>query len=326
MRYFATLLLVCLLFKTHAQVHVGPKKIPTDYRTGSFSASDIQKLKSTTTLFVLQDKDFDNIKEWEDAIKSVWTVSPFKIAKRTELEQSNNRYSYFTFGNFTSDNSISESPTSKLLMTWQHFSYDLWIPGSGNFNEDDDREMSYARILIYPDTMALNYPRKISSSHDMYVNSLLYTSVLYNWQPYMLKGYLKIVNDLLLNKESRSLYTDDEDKSALKVLKTDTLYIPDYINNKSDHRGERETVEATDLKELYDNYTNPVRVVSSSELNQIILNASKPVYFLAFIKSHPNRYINVFDSKSGKSLFTRCAVKGTNFSYKYLKELNRLIR
>lgn len=327
MRALTTLLFICLFLQSNAQVFVGPKKIPTDYRTGSFSASDIQRLKSSTTIFVLQDKDFENINEWEKAIKSVWTVSPIKLVKRTELDQNKcNKCSYFTFGHYSDDNSISESSTSKLHMTWQHFSYDLWMPPSGKTNDDDDNETSYARILVYPEKMVFNYPRKIASSHDIYVNAPLYTTLLYNWQPFMLKGYLKMVNDLLISKETRSLYTDDEDKSALKILKTDTLYIPDYVNIKTDHRGEREAIETTDLKELNDNYPNPVRIVSTEELKQIILAASKPVYFLSFIKSHPERYLNVFDSKSNKSIFSRSAVKGTNFNYKHLWEIYRLTR
>lgn len=96
-----TLLFASLCFKSNSQILIGDREIATTNNPGHLSEEYMQELKSTTTLFVLQNSDYESLAAWDDAIKSVWTITPYKIIKPDELSQyDNGKYSYFTFGGF----------------------------------------------------------------------------------------------------------------------------------------------------------------------------------------------------------------------------------
>ena len=48
-------------------------------------AAYTEKLKHSTTLFVLQYKDYEHLAAFDRAIKEVWTYTPYKIIKPEEL-------------------------------------------------------------------------------------------------------------------------------------------------------------------------------------------------------------------------------------------------
>lgn len=53
-------------------------------------------------------------------------------------------------------------------------------------------------------------------------------ALLYNWQPGILTGYLKEINDHMVSGETKQVDDERKEKAPLKSLATDTLYIPDY--------------------------------------------------------------------------------------------------
>lgn len=308
----------------HAQLQVGSNKTGTMNAAGRLSSEDLAKLKQTTTLFVLQDADYANVSDWEEAIKSVWTITPFKIVSRDEIgSMGNGNYSYFTLGGYVYQ-SASSSPMKFKNQTVNavHLTYDLWMP-NGN------KEEYFARLQLYPDnaTMFDASTTHLNKKQNSRISSELYTkTILHNWTPYMLKGYLKTVNDRLLSGEHRGPYTEEDNPGALAALRTDTLYIPDYVNIKFNLLTAKDKVEETDMKELRSAYDYPVRVVSKAELGRIIKNSSKPVYYLVYTKAATDKFLNVYNSKTGNLLFARYSPMSHNFKYKDLKDIEKLVK
>lgn len=307
-----------------AQIQVGSNKVATANVAGKLNSDDVVRLKNTTTLFLLQDADYAKVAEWENAIKSVWTVTPFKVITRDELgNYRNGNYSYFAFGGYAYQSATS-SPMKFKNQTVNaiHLTYDLILP-------KDNGEEYFARLQLYPDnsTMFDASTAHLNKKQGARIGGELYTTTkLHNWSPFILKGFLKTVNDRILAQEHRGPYTEETNSPALAALKTDTLYIPDYVNIKFNLLTAKDKVEETDVKELRSSYQYPVRVLPREELAQIISRSNKPVYCLIYTKAATDKFLNVFEAKSGQLLYARYDALSHNFKYKDLKELEKAIK
>jgi hypothetical protein len=308
----------------NAQILVGSNKAATMNVAGKLSSNDLAKLKETTTLFLLQDADYRNVAEWEAAIKSVWTYTPFKVITRDELgNYRDGNYSYFAFGGYAYQSATS-SPLKFKNQTVNaiHLTYDLILP-------KEKGEDYFARLELYPDnsTMFDAASTHLNKKQGARIGGELYTTTkLHNWSPFILKCFLKTVNERLLTGAHRGTYTEETNTEALTALKTDTLYIPDYVNIKFNLMTTKDKVEETDMKELRSSYPYPVRVLPKEELAQIIATANKPVYCLIYTKATTDKFLNVFNAKTGQMLYARYDALSHNFKYKDLKELEKAIK
>lgn len=328
MKKYVLIPLVTLALQAGAQIQVGSNEIASMNRAGKISADDLAALKKTTTVFTLPYKDYADKDLFEEAIRQVWTITPFRIIKPDEMGDYVRKegYSLFSFGGFvTTRNSSSGS----MGMSNMHLAYDLWMPET---NKKGKVSQSYfARILIYPDnetffTAMRNSGRKNDDFSSRLLSFVYNDAVIYNWSAGLLKGYLKKVNDCLQQHEERGPFSEEEDKKALSSLKNDTLYVPDYVQirynmftgaEKADEEGGDE-----DMKKAY---PYPVKMVSKAQLDALLLDKSRPVKYLVYVKSSTDKFINVYDSGTGKLLYARYVKISYNFRNKDLSKLAKLI-
>lgn len=309
-----------------AQIQIGTNEIATMNRAGRISDDELAALKNTTTLFTLPYKDYKQQQQFEAAIASVWTLTPFKIIKPDEMGQyiKQGGYSVFSFGGFMTTRNGTAASASNM-----HLAYDLWLPEvkkNGNVKQN-----YFARILIYPDNETLftamrNAGRRNDDFSTKLLSFLYNDAVIYNWSAGLLKGYLKEVNDHLLKKEERGPFTEEADKAALGSLKNDTLYVPDYVNVKfnmfSGAEAADEDASDEDMKKAY---PFPVKLVSKEELDRLLLDKSEAVKYLVYVKSSTDKYIDVYDSGTGKLLYARYVKLSYNFKNKDLGKLAKTI-
>src|SRR6218665_2599204 len=123
MKKYLTGLALLLSLNTSAQIQIGSNEIATMNRAGSISKDDLNQLKKTTTLFTLPFKDYQQQEQFEAAIQSVWTISPFKIINPDELGKyiGQEGYSVFSFGGFMITRGGSAPSATNM-----HLAYDLW--------------------------------------------------------------------------------------------------------------------------------------------------------------------------------------------------------
>ncbi len=308
-----------------AQIHIGSNQIATANRPGKIKSADWEQLKKTTTLFTLPYKEYTHIDDYNKAIQSVWTITPFKIIRPEEMEDYMGKgdYSFFSFGGYvTSSRSGAASDPSSM-----HISYDLWQPVKGSKSKQD----YFARIIIYPDNQtfftAMRNINRRKSDYSAKMLSFIYNdAVLYNWGAGLLKGYLKKVNDHLSAKDERGPFSEETDKQSLSNLGSDTLYVPDYVfikfNMFSGGEKKDEDVEEEDLKKAY---PHPVRIVSGAELHDLILNSPRKINYLVYIKSSTDKYINVYSS-DGRMLYANYTPLSYNFKNKDLAKIAKFAR
>ncbi len=321
MKTLGYLWLLCLPLITHAQIQVGSNQIATANRPGKIKPAELERLKQTTTLFTFPYKSYEDLEAYEAAIRSVWTLTPFKVIKPDEMKSfmGQEGYSFFSFGGFIT---VRENAGANNM----HLAYDLWLPGKGG----KGRHSYFARIMIYPDnqtffTAMRNVNRRKDDFSSRMLSFVYNDAVLYNWGPGFLKGYLRKVNDQLLAKDERGPYSEEADKPALARLKTDTLYIPDYVFIKFNmFVGSEKKDEEADESDLGKTYPFPVKIVPAEELNKMILTAQTPFLYLTYTKSSTDKYINVYSSE-GNLLYARYTALSYNFKYKDLGKLAKLI-
>ncbi len=319
MKRISLIVILLLGFNADAQINVGSNAISSMNKAGKLSEDDINELKQTTTLFTLQYKDYDRITEFEKAISEVWKITKFKIIKPDELGQYEGKdgYSYFTFGGFyrvTTHSMANASPHP----TSQHLSYDLWTPDINKKGKMKGNNY-YSRILLSPDAKVFSAAVESYGRHfsDKMVTFLYNEAVFYNWSPGLLKGYLKTVNDLLAEQETRGPFTSDEDEQGLMKLRRDTLYVPDYVNISYSGLTGTEQVPDEDEKETPTGYPFKIKYVTTAQLNEMIMNPAKPFYYLVYVRSSTDKFVNVYKSDKGM-VYARYKAMSYNFKSKDL--------
>jgi hypothetical protein len=328
MIFMKNLIWVVLLLQVitaNAQIQIGSSDNPALNRAGKIAPDDLARLKASTTLFTLPYGDYTLQAEYEKAIKKVWTITPFKIIKPDEINQylGKANVSIFSFGGFMRQQQGATSSQSNM-----HLLYDLYMTTpkkNGKLVTD-----YFARISIFPDTKTFitavkNSNRSNSDFSGRVLNYIYNEAVIHKFNPGFLQGYLKLVNDALLAAEERGLFAEHEDAKALASLKTDTLYVPDYVNIKVNaFTGQEERDD--DDGSLQEAYPFPIKVVPAAELSNMIINSTRPIKYLVYTKSSTDKFINVFDSETGVMLYGRYAKLSYNFKNKDLSKLAKSIK
>jgi hypothetical protein len=317
----ALALLTCV--GANAQINVGSKEVPGN-KAGSLSEDDMNDLKKTTTLFTLQQKDYAHQEDFEKAIAEVWKVTKFKIirpeeVKKYELQEG---YSFFTMGGFYTQHAGSNHMTTYTL----HMSYDLSIPEVGKKGKVTDHQY-FTRMILALDANGMR--RSISGfsrSSDDRLKTFMYKEAHFdNWGAGFLKGQLTTINGALMAGETRELGFEEEQDELLAALKTDTLYVPDYVNERfsaltgGDHEGDK------DESSLRESYSYPLKMVKAEEINSMIMNSTKPFYYLVFVRAQHDKYINVYRSDKG-IIYARYQNQSFNFKYKDLSRIEKAVK
>lgn len=320
------LLIAFLLLSTtagYAQIQVGSRVIPSMNIAGKIGKAEMAEFKKSTTIFTLQFKDFDHIEDFQKAIAKVWTVTPFKIVRPDELgDYMKEGYSIFMYGSILIEKNGVVKGT--------HLFDELWLPRVKK-NGKINREL-LARITLYPDFDAVKEGSQTygildgKEKRSKKGNYLYNEAHFYNWNAGFLMGYLKVVNDGLTSEVERGPYSEMTDKAAMSKLKTDTLYIPDYIYTKFNMFTGAETAkDDQDDSDIKSNYPYPFKVLPAAELSDLILNSKKPIKYLTYTKSSTDKFLNIFDSETGKMIFARYVKVSYNFKNKDLRRVEKAI-
>lgn len=308
---------------TFAQIQVGSATHTKG--PGKISDEDITKFKASTTYFVLQERDYGHQADFEKAIAKVWTVTPFKIIKASEMSAlDKNKSSIFFFGGFVTTRQGRSTTTFH-----PHLSYDLFM-FSTNKKGKTEQNM-FAKFLLHLDgesyRFILRYANGNSARFSENVIPFLYNEAeMQNWSPLMLSGYLKVINDGLTSGSLRSVFEEYTNKDGIKALQSQTLYVPNYVNTKFNmFTGDEKDTEDddTDLKSAY---AFPSQYTTLADLETAAQNNPNGIFYLSYIKNSTDKYVSVFNSKTGEMLYTAYTPVSYNFKLKDLKRISAKVK
>lgn len=292
--------------------------------SGQIALYDVERLdqlKKGTTYFVIKEPDFKIPEEYIDIIKKYWTYSKIAFIKKEEiLAHLQPENSFFMVGGY------SKYVKMKYIsydLTYVYF--DLWMGSEKYFKNnkgkafDEYDQQTIARIELFTDYPTLEKPGMVyNDDYDEYEH-------IRNWGPGYLKNYLQYLTVLLEKKEPRALNAYHIDRTKIKELSEQTLYVPDYILikfNKWNGKEDERHVE----KELFKDYEFKYQLISNDELNQKILQSETPFYYLVYVKSSTDQFVSVVNSKDGSLLYTMYYRFSYNIKDKDIGDLSKAIK
>jgi len=308
-----------------AQIQIGSAEIPRLNRAGDLDEDDLEAFRATTTVFYIQARDRPRRADFERALRDVWTITPFIVATPDEMAdyEDGRKYSSAGFGGFVVQQQGRMTGSTSL-----HLSYDINI---ARFNRRGEvkGERLLARFLIEADAATqskfLNPVTFYSETRQgKALRALYYDAEIYNWGPGFLRTYARIINDALLAKDKRGIFTGVSDDKALRALKRDTLFMPPRLRagsakNRADEEGdEREA----DLAEAYG---HPIAFIADDVLQQRILDGVLPTYYLQYVRSSSDKHVAVFDGRAGRIIYADYTPISFGFKSKDLKKIARAI-
>lgn len=309
---------------TFAQIQVGSAQ--STKGPGKISNEDLAAFKKTTTYFILQEKDYANAAAFQAAIEKVWTITPFKIITPNERRGLNlSQSSFFDFGGFVVTRQ-GRSTTSVHV----HLSYDLFMLSPNK--KDKLIQNTFGKFLLHLDGDAYKYISRYAMSNSKRfgekVGPYLYNEAeMQNWSPLMIAGYLKVINDGLTSNTLRSVFEEYIDKEAIKELEKKTLYIPNYVNTKFNMFTGTEKDSEVDEGDLKTAYPLPSQYISLADLEQSAQsNKEQGFFYLSYIKSSTDKYVSIFEGKTGKMIYTAYTPVSYNFKTKDLKRIANKVK
>ena len=154
---------------------------------------------------------------------------------------------------------------------------------------------------------------------DDHMKRVILEGKFFNYEPGFIVNYLRLFNDYLLKNKEKNQF--DNIKESLGFLKQKTLYIPDYVleqfNKFKGFRGYK-----FEEKDLMKDYQYKYEMVSSEELNDLILNAEEDIYFYTFIRGTTDAYHTITNGLTGEVLYSRYDPLTYNISDKDFKKIS----
>lgn len=254
----------------------------------------MEELRQSTTIFILQYRDYDQLAAYEKAIKESWTYSPYKIIRPEELKayEGKKGFTFFTFGAYY---------TGKHHHT-KHLVCGLWCPILGRHDRLKS-QFFYTSIFLYPEHNALVDMHPYFLSQHKYdvtlMHDMLDTVQFKNWNADFLKGYLQTANAFITRNESLGVW-NSYSNDKLHELKTDTLYIPDYVKIKEEFWHSKYYADTAITEAfMHSYYPYPIRFVSTGQLSQLLADNKRNIHYMVLAIDGSDKYISVYSSHDG---------------------------
>jgi hypothetical protein len=284
------------------------------------NVAEIPKIKQGTTFFAMKDPNSPKATAFVTAIKKAWNFSKVECIKYTDVEKNiapNNSFVTITANMISSNSTTASTETHIYLELWTtngKFTYDP--KKRKHFNQAD--KVSIATLELFPDYITQNNP---SSLYKMDFDA---TGHLKNWGTGIVYNYVQELNRLLLKAEERSFKTVITNKEELKKLSSQTLFIPDYVLVKYNKNNDDETDKYKD-KELFDGFNLSYKVLPTAELNDKIVSATTPFYYLLLIKTTDDKLVTITNSATGEIIYMAYNEIVSNFKTADLKDIQKTI-
>jgi len=295
---------------SQAQINVGPD-YDVGQKAGKIAEEDIAALKSSTTIFF--SRKTDHLPTLKKAVEEVWKITPIKVVPFSDANKYQGlEYSYL---------SISTIEISGNGAVNTHYTLNLWM----NVKKKNGKlkDLHFCRIELHPEAKVHDSKDDIDARTDF---NFLYNEVdLPNWKPGFIKNYLKQVNNKLTKREGLWLYKKQKDEVKLKKLKSKTLYIPDYVRLNYN----KFTSKVNKLKgeeELMQPYPYKYEFLMADEISKKILNSAEPIYYMIYVQSSTNKFVTVYESTTGKIIYSMNKKLSYNFKPVDLKNLSKAIK
>lgn len=329
-----------------AQINVGSIR-RTQFNAGDFEPKNLDALRQAETLFIMRPGDEDEMAKWQALLNEVWTVNKITVIKRDDLSEylkNSNKDSYAFLGLEGHATTVKMETVSYIN---SHYYLHLSMGGDEIPYTDKERKQyakrgeimeprfkirSFARITVYPDgelmVLADQFRHSFSLTDDQKNDHMDYVfneAHFYNWELGFLKNALQEVNRLLDKGETRWIYGESSNDPQLRILRRETLYVPDYLLIKfnkftgNEDKRHRKT-------ELFNGYEYQYEMIDASELSAKIMDAEEPFYYFNYIRSSTDAFYTIINALTGEIIYSEYDPMTYNIKPKNIKAVSRAIK
>jgi hypothetical protein len=309
MKRILLIIMLVISIENYAQV-----AITSSYRGANeeFEKGEMEKFKSTTTIFVLP--QLNKKEDYEKILKEVWTVTPYKVVEYKDfnvLEFVDGTYSFSTL-----DGDIISTSKGTVFV---HTNFVIRILDKEKFDKGFKKlkpeEKKYNRKfkdlfnesttyiarapLCVNNTFLADAMRTGSDEKAAVLFARMFTENCFtNTNLGMLKNYFQQINKILSKGEHIGLY-DDFTNPEITKLKDNTLYIPEaYMMEYNAWKITEKLRDEKDLKKLLEDYKYKYQFIKDEDLEKKILN-NEEIYYLRYVSMNANKYLQVVNAKTG---------------------------
>jgi len=314
MNKFLLFLAVFISINAFSQINIGQNDMNTT-KPIPFKESDITLLSKTTTLFVYRKGDESNIEEFKKSLTSVWDISTLEFISVEEYESNkyDQSYSFITISGYNLSTSRGTYYGAQNTSTSTFVYLSLWL-------QNGDETISYFRIELFPSFKSITKMNSFTHKDKNKALEYMYGDAeIRNWNLGFIKNYLAFINKNLKEKKTQWMY-ESQVKPEIKKLKTNTLYIPDYvlIEMKKMSGDESNKFSASDIMK---GYPYDYKIVSNKELSELILESSEPIYYLIYVRSVTDKFVTIVNSETSEIIYSSYKPISYNFKNKDIKNI-----
>lgn len=322
-----TILIIVLLFGFVMQAQVAISMATGMNGKSKFEKERFTVFKNTTTIFVLN--NLYEKKQYEDMLKSCWTITPFEVVALDDFKYENylsDKYSFCMLDGYSNNSqrgTITKFYLHFYILDMEHINKKIKKYKGTNFFDfiiDKRRNLAYIDLIpkaeIYdltentsPYSLApgeaqmffYSYFNNEKSKDGIKISNKIYNeNVFHNYNLGMLKNNIQNINRLLLNQVFCSF--DEEVVSPdVKQLKKQILYLPDYLKKEYHTKPiEYKEYSKEKLDKILSPYPYKIEFISEKELETKILN-NEEFYYLNF--GYHLRYFQIVNSKTGDVIY-----------------------
>ncbi len=284
------------------------------------NVDEFEYIKKGQTYVVVANPSAPENEQYKEMFKKYWgltTVTFIKKEDRTDYQNENNSFFEFNYNTHTVNmkyNITDINDDRSLSSTYTYFWLEFWSIKHGT-----NSKIQLAKVEISPDYETYKKPESIQK-----VN-IDGGGHIKNWGPGILKNYLQSILTGFSNSETRDLYSQviHPNKTEFKKLKSDTLYVPDYILIKFGKYSGNENRHHS-AKSLFKSYDYPYKVIPLAELNTKILR-NESFFYLGYVKSCADKFVSVINSKTGDFVYSTFTKLSYNIESSDLKKISKII-
>ncbi len=310
------LILLSFSLNSVGQIAVGPIEM-VKLKSGEFELSDLKKLKSSKTIFVY--RPGDNLQELKSAVEDVWTVTEISFVPYSTFKTSN--IDGFSILSIAGVNTNVTNMSSGMNYDHTHIYLQLWMMGKNKRGKPEKK--SFCRIDLHPEGKFFGeMPSGANSDALDYVYN---DGVFRNWHPGFIRNQLQVVNQYLSDNSERWLYDNESKNSEVKQLAKNKLYVVDYaLMDFNKFNGDES--KRLDEAKIFKGYPYDYELINAKALSDKIIASNDPFYYLMYVKSSTDKYITVYNSKTGKIVYTKYSPASYKVKDDDLKDLAKAVK
>lgn len=315
-----------------AQVFVNSS---TMYSSGTILMPEkyVDYLKGAKTYFIVPESMNDEVATITETLKKVWTFNEIEAISLTDAGNvPAGKNAFFNISGFINED---------LMFILMQLTIEITKPDAV-FKKPG--EQIFAGFYLGPDVGSYTELLKLYRIHGSketlfrfagndkarqdYTDFYYKGTKFHNFHLGQICNYLAIINEALQDATIRARgawgMMKVSDETEIGNLKTETLYIPDFLlKTQKMVMGSISTTTITEA-ELMADYKHTYKMVTEEEISNLILESSNPAYYLDFISTNLLTFMVIFNSKTHQAVYTKL-LNTTIASSKAFKEISAKI-